>query len=77
MFRFESMWLKDSRCEEVVKAAWEEGVSLQLDWVIGAWSDAECLWMLGTNLNLAMWVRPLLLYKQSWSGWNYNDQIWI
>ena len=35
MFRFESMWLKNSRCEEIVKAAWEEGVSLQLDWVIG------------------------------------------
>ena len=35
MFRFESMRLKDSRCEEVVKAAWEAGVSLQLDWVIG------------------------------------------
>ncbi|XP_050290016.1 uncharacterized protein LOC126728194 [Quercus robur] len=24
-FRFESMWLKDSRCEEIVKAAWEMG----------------------------------------------------
>jgi len=25
MFRFESMWLRDQRCEEVVQAAWEEG----------------------------------------------------
>ena len=25
-FRFESMWLKDNRCEEIVKDAWEEGV---------------------------------------------------
>ncbi|KAK9998737.1 hypothetical protein SO802_018340 [Lithocarpus litseifolius] len=25
-FRFESMWLKDSRCEDIVKAAWEEGL---------------------------------------------------
>ena len=25
-FRFKSMWLKDSRCEEIVKATWEEGV---------------------------------------------------
>ena len=24
-FRFESMWLRDQRCEELVKAAWEEG----------------------------------------------------
>ena len=24
MFRFESMWLKDQRCEEVVKDTWEE-----------------------------------------------------
>lgn len=24
MFRFESMWLKDKRCEEVVKIAWVE-----------------------------------------------------
>ncbi|XP_075645526.1 uncharacterized protein LOC142616592 [Castanea sativa] len=24
-FRFESMWLKDHQCEEVVKEAWEEG----------------------------------------------------
>ena len=25
LFRFESMWLKDARCEEIVKEAWEEG----------------------------------------------------
>lgn len=25
VFRFESMWLKDSRCEEVVHEAWDEG----------------------------------------------------
>ncbi|XP_065619215.1 uncharacterized protein LOC136063166 [Quercus suber] len=25
-FRFESMWLRDQRCEEVVQAAWEEGM---------------------------------------------------
>ena len=25
IFRFESMWLKDERCEKVVTEAWEEG----------------------------------------------------
>nr|XP_023870319.1 uncharacterized protein LOC111982934 [Quercus suber] len=26
IFRFELMWLKDGRCEDIVKAAWEEGL---------------------------------------------------
>lgn len=30
-FRFESMWLKDSKCEEVVKAAWEDGLLSTID----------------------------------------------
>ena len=51
-FRFESMWLKDSKCEEVVKAAWEGGLLSTTDWVLGnclercrsdlaAWNKAE------------------------------------
>ena len=28
VFRFESMWLKDSRCEEIVHEAWDEGKML-------------------------------------------------
>ena len=28
MFRFESMWLKDEQCEEVVSEAWERGKSM-------------------------------------------------
>ena len=27
VFRFKSMWLQDSRCEEVVHEAWDEGLS--------------------------------------------------
>ena len=38
MFRFESMWLKDSRCEMVVKDAWECGQLVGSDWVL-----QECL----------------------------------
>ena len=34
LFRFESMWLKDARCEEVVKEAWEEGELLGPNWAI-------------------------------------------
>ena len=33
-FRFESMWLKGNRCEEIVKAAWEEGVHSGVDDVL-------------------------------------------
>ena len=33
-FRFESMWLKGNRCEEIVKAAWEEGVHSGVDGVL-------------------------------------------
>ena len=29
------MWLKGSRCKEIVKIAWEEGVLSRLDWVLG------------------------------------------
>ena len=28
MFRFESMWLKDEQCEEVVSEAWERGKNM-------------------------------------------------
>ena len=31
LFRFESIWLKDARCEEVVKEDWEEGELVGLD----------------------------------------------
>ena len=34
MFRFESMWLKDQRCEEVVKKAWEEGMMISTGGVL-------------------------------------------
>ena len=27
LFRFESMWLKDPRCEEVVLEAWNDGLA--------------------------------------------------
>ena len=33
-FRFESMWLKDMRCEKVVKDAWESVQLIDLDWVL-------------------------------------------
>ena len=33
-FRFESMWLKDSRCEDIVKAAWEEGLHADTEGVL-------------------------------------------
>lgn len=38
IFRFESMWLKDSRCESVVKGAWECGQLAGSNWVL-----QECL----------------------------------
>ena len=28
MFKFESMWLKDEQCEEVVSEAWERGKNM-------------------------------------------------
>ena len=34
LFRFESIWLKDAWCEEVVKEAWEEGELLGSNWAI-------------------------------------------
>ena len=34
LFQFESMWLKDARCEEVVKKAWEERELVGSDWAI-------------------------------------------
>ena len=33
-FRFESMWLKDLRCEKVVKDAWVSGQLVESDWVL-------------------------------------------
>ena len=46
MFRFESMWLKDSRCEKVVKDAWECGQLVGSDWVL-----QECLEWCKTDLS--------------------------
>ena len=34
IFRFESMWLKDERCEKVVIEAWEEGMCMASDFPI-------------------------------------------
>ena len=33
-FQFESIWLKDLRCEKVVKDAWESGQLIESDWVL-------------------------------------------
>lgn len=33
-FRFELIWLKDSRCEDIVKAAWEEGLHTGIEGVL-------------------------------------------
>ena len=52
IFIFESMWLKDSRCEKVVNDAWECGQLVGSDWILqeclewckadlSAWNDAE------------------------------------
>ena len=38
LFRFESMWLIDARCEEIVKEAWEEG-----ELVGSKWPISKCL----------------------------------
>nr|POE55616.1 hypothetical protein CFP56_74026 [Quercus suber] len=38
IFRFESMWLKDPECEDIVKNAWEEG-SMAVD----SFSISRCL----------------------------------
>ena len=34
LFRFESMWLKDPKCEEVVLEAWEEGLAVSTDFLL-------------------------------------------
>ena len=35
-FRFESMWLRDRRCEEVVYGAWEEGMVTNIGSMLGS-----------------------------------------
>lgn len=35
VFRFESMWLKDPRYEDVVRDAWEEGLAANREYVLG------------------------------------------
>ena len=34
LFHFESMWLRDPRCLEVVSEAWEHGLSLSMGYPI-------------------------------------------
>ena len=34
LFRFESMWLKDPKCEEVVLKAWEGGLAVSIDFLL-------------------------------------------
>ena len=38
-FKFESMWLKDSKCEDVVKTTWESGLMLAMNWVLRSCLD--------------------------------------
>ena len=35
-FRFESMWLRDRRCEKVVHGAWEEGMVTNIGSMLGS-----------------------------------------
>ena len=39
VFRFESMWLKDSRCEEVVNEAWDEGKLMGANSILSNYLD--------------------------------------
>ena len=34
LFKFESIWLKDQRCEEIMKEAWEEGLIIAQEYVL-------------------------------------------
>ena len=34
LFKFESIWLKDQRCKEIVKEAWEEGLITAQEYVL-------------------------------------------
>ena len=38
-FRFESMWLKDMRCEKVVNDAWVSGQVIESDWVLQSYLE--------------------------------------
>ena len=33
------MWLKDSKCEDVVKTTWESGLMLAMNWVLRSCLD--------------------------------------
>ncbi|KAK9990736.1 hypothetical protein SO802_025721 [Lithocarpus litseifolius] len=39
LFRFESIWLKDPRCEEVVMEAWNDGLADQIDFPLVSCSE--------------------------------------
>ena len=48
-FRFESMWLRDRRCEKVVHGAWEEGMVTNIGIMLG--SCLEKSWVRLENWN--------------------------
>ena len=41
-FKFESIWLKESSCEEVVRSAWEEGVVTSSGWELNCCLKNSC-----------------------------------
>ena len=57
LFKFESIWLKDQRCKEIVKEAWEEGLITAQEYVLNNYLE-KCRSRLdkGTSLNSIMWV---------------------
>lgn len=59
IFRFESMWLKDPKCEEIVKeclGGWK-GACLMIDSRYqGVWSFVETVWKYGIKVSLGMLV---------------------
>ena len=62
------MWLKDSRCEKVVKDTLESGQMVGLDWVgffKDVWSGVRLTYLLGIILNLVMWEGILWSFKQN------------
>ena len=69
LFRFELIWLKDQRCEEIVKEAWEKGLIMAQEYVLNNYLE-KCRSRLDTWNKLEFGhVGRKVAELQSWLEW--------
>ena len=74
-FKFKSMWLKDRRCEDIVKATWEVGIQLGIAGFLKSCLEQFRHDLEAWNKEEFGHVGRKKAELQRMNGWNYNQLV--